>query len=316
MKNNNFLIIGRTPPPIGGVTIHVQRLLQHLKLRKLPFVFIELKVANLFDILIAIVKARQIHLHTSNTYVKFVLTLWSSLFNKKLIVTLHGDLFRFSPIKTWLEKTIIKISSIPILLNSKSYQEAIKLNKNSRMIGAFIPPVEIKTLPENEEKAIMSLKNDMSSLFCTNASRLNYDKHGNDIYNIKKLIEVFNGFDNLGLVISDPSGTYKRDLLKTGYQVNENVLLLSFPHDFNAVISLSDTFIRFTTTDGDALSVKEALYFGKNVLATNVVDRPKEVILFDNSLAGLRDKIGVVKDENRISYTDNSLDLLLELYNL
>src|SRR5690606_35264929 len=103
-----------------------------LKLRGVHFSFIELKASNLLKILIAIIKAKKIHLHTSNTYIKVLLTFWARIFNKKLIVTLHGDLFRFSPLKTWLEKTVIKISSFPILLNSKSYREAIKLNKNSQ----------------------------------------------------------------------------------------------------------------------------------------------------------------------------------------
>ena len=35
-----------------------------------------------------------------------------------------------------------------------------------------------------------------------------------------------------------------------------------------------DAFIRSTTTDGDSLSVHEALHLKKDVIASNVVDRP------------------------------------------
>lgn len=38
--------------------------------------------------------------------------------------------------------------------------------------------------------------------------------------------------------------------------------------------------IRNTPTDGDSLSVKEALYLHKPILATDAVSRPKGVILF------------------------------------
>ena len=38
--------------------------------------------------------------------------------------------------------------------------------------------------------------------------------------------------------------------------------------------------MRNTSTDGDALSVKESLYLGKPTLCTDAVDRPKGVRLF------------------------------------
>ena len=41
-----------------------------------------------------------------------------------------------------------------------------------------------------------------------------------------------------------------------------------------------DFFVRNTSTDGDALSVKEALFLGVPTICTDVVDRPKGVMLF------------------------------------
>ena len=45
---------------------------------------------------------------------------------------------------------------------------------------------------------------------------------------------------------------------------------------------MSDALIRATTMDGDSLSVKEALYYGVPVFATDVVDRPSGVISFSD----------------------------------
>ena len=43
---------------------------------------------------------------------------------------------------------------------------------------------------------------------------------------------------------------------------------------------ISDLFIRPTSTDMEGISVKEALYVGTNVVASDVCIRPKECILF------------------------------------
>ena len=48
------------------------------------------------------------------------------------------------------------------------------------------------------------------------------------------------------------------------------------------ILSKSDVFVRPTNTDGDALSVRESIYVGTPVIASDVVPRPSEVVLFQN----------------------------------
>ena len=43
-----------------------------------------------------------------------------------------------------------------------------------------------------------------------------------------------------------------------------------------------DLMIRPTTSDGDAISVREALFFNCPVIASDVTSRPKDVIIFKN----------------------------------
>ena len=42
----------------------------------------------------------------------------------------------------------------------------------------------------------------------------------------------------------------------------------------------SDVFVRATNTDGNALSIKEALWFETPVIASDCVDRPEGITLF------------------------------------
>ena len=61
---------------------------------------------------------------------------------------------------------------------------------------------------------------------------------------------------------------------------DDNIFFIDYPHPYFEVLKHSDFFIRNTSTDGDALSVKEALWLGVPALCSDVVDRPEGVRLF------------------------------------
>ena len=64
--------------------------------------------------------------------------------------------------------------------------------------------------------------------------------------------------------------------------LNEYITILTYPISFVRLMEKSDLVIRATNTDGDALTVREALYLNKPVIASDVVKRPKGTILFKN----------------------------------
>ena len=70
-----LLIIGSLPETsgIGGVTIHVSRLLELLEERKIMYSFIDYRTASIFSILKSILRNKVIHLHATNSYFKFFL---------------------------------------------------------------------------------------------------------------------------------------------------------------------------------------------------------------------------------------------------
>jgi glycosyltransferase involved in cell wall biosynthesis len=70
--------------------------------------------------------------------------------------------------------------------------------------------------------------------------------------------------------------------------VENNILFLTGNHSFFEVLKMSNCFIRNTSTDGDSLSIKEALYIGLPVIATDCVSRPKGVKLINyNDISSL-----------------------------
>lgn len=72
--------------------------------------------------------------------------------------------------------------------------------------------------------------------------------------------------------------------------------------------------IRFTTTDGDSLSVKEALLAGKSVIATDVVDRPEQVILVNNDLDALENVIRRFSPVPNVSFKEDGFNDIYKIY--
>jgi hypothetical protein len=103
---------------------------------------------------------------------------------------------------------------------------------------------------------------------------------GAEIYGICDLIKKFNDTKKSLLIVSDPSGKYLEYLQSKKIIFNSNIFLISEPHDFFEIMKLSDAFIRNTTTDGDSLSIHEALFLGKLVFATDIVTRPENCIVY------------------------------------
>lgn len=275
---HKVLIIGKVPPPIGGVTIHVQRLIDNLDKIAFDYIFIPLSLRNLFLSFYKIFFVRYIHLHSSNPYFKFVISVICYLCFKKLILTNHGNLGRYGNFKDSLDLFAIRLCYLPILLNDESLSIAKKYNLNSKIISSFIPPVTKSSLSPSIEQKIMDLKNKVNSLCCTNGSGMQLDSLGNDIYGIEELISCFNLDSKCGLVISDPTGGFKKKFSEFS---NDNIIFISEEHSYFEVLKLSDVSIRNTTTDGDALSIKESLYLEKRTLATNCVSRPNGTVLYD-----------------------------------
>lgn len=313
MNKKKLIIIGKTPPPIGGVTIHVQRLLDSIDKKGLRYEFISTELKYIPKIFAKLTINKYCHLHTSNVFLRFFLILFSKIIFSKVIFTYHANLGTFNSFKNFLDKLSIKFSFIPIMINERSFREAILINKRSLIISAFIPPTENIPLSNELLEKIYFNKVKYKKMFCTNAYDLVFDKQRKEVYGITDLISLFNRNSDKLLIISDPSGNYFNYIIKNSLIINENIMFISEPHSFFEIIKLSDILIRHTTTDGDSLSVKEGLFLNKVVLATNVVDRPTGVISYStiNELKRL-----IEQSFFKIKHTDvkNGFDDLFHLY--
>lgn len=338
-------IWGTYPPPIGGVTIHLKRLYDILhKIDKEGFLFKNfngnyhndfkriIKVKSKFFEFIKLLTSinRIYHLHSNSTASMF---LFLALARRSLYgITIHNKSFetKHSLVKELIISKFFKKCSF-IFINDIRYAKFLCNKYNIRRnkvhtVSAFIPP----SLPERpkipiEVKELRKIKKYLISASGYKLRKVNdIDVYGFDllINLIHKLSSRY--FLDVALVFLLPQigdyRYYKQLLDKISLLKLDNKILIISDQNIEAchIWQISDIFIRPTYTDIEGISVKEALYVGTPVIASDVCLRPKEAILFNNrDFADLVKKtLAIIKNGPRnINYEYNSdLDIILKTY--
>ena len=293
---DKVLIVGTTTATagIGGVTVHVERLLQWLVKMNKPAVLCDYKRLSYREQLRMIRQYDIIHLHVSHPLLRVFYVTMALLFRKKCILTVHGNLGRFGRLMNKLDALAVRLCSVPILINKHSYDVASRLNKQARYISAFLPPLDDGFIDERIEEQLRQMRRGNEMIFATNASYRKINHNGDEVYGIDFLIEYFSKKPQCRLIVSDSSGEYKAYYERRGIALPNNVFIISSSHSFLKVLRYSDIMIRNTQTDGDSVSIKEALLKGKNVFASDCVNRPVGVYLFKyNDLSSFAHLMGL-----------------------
>lgn len=304
MKNKKILLIGPYPPPFGGVSIHIKRLKPLLAGRFDVDVIDEARVKkdNIFNIrslkigryLQKVLAADIVHIHSGLLSLRILHYLAASLFFKKRIITIHGYEPGRGVVERVLDKIMLRTCNKTIFV---SREIAGRFNVKQYLIkDAFLPP----DLGAEEEipapvKNWVNEKRGLGYQVCSaNAWRL--DSHNNeDMYGLDLCIAAASELKKKNekvafvFVVCEDTGIIKlekyRQLIRE-FGLEDCFLLFEAPLSFIRLIGDSDIVLRPTNTDGDALTVREALFFGKTVIASDVVMRPAGTRLFKTRDAG------------------------------
>lgn len=317
-----ILIIGRCPPPVGGVSNHVCRLKENLREANFEsFALRDLNIHSKPSIICDILRTKIIHLHISNPFLQLVFALVCRLLLKKSIITYHGAWGRYKNAGNLAVGLSARFATIPIVQDKQSLAQAMKMNANSRQISTYLPSKVMQPLAPEVMNAVARLKEKRRIVFCTNAWKRVFDKYGKEIYGISEMARLFAENEDLALIISDPSGEYSRSLADEFGKIPSNILMLDQPHDFRSVLVTADVFIRNTTTDGVSLSIFEARNLQIPVITSDRVSRPGFCYQFrDISTIGLGQaffeaKKRMEKDVNENGDVENPIEEIKELYN-
>jgi glycosyltransferase involved in cell wall biosynthesis len=299
-------IMGKVPPPIGGVTIHTLRLYKWLqkendvvvKISSLNNTQSEDENINFIGnyplwILKKIafgIKEDILHYQGANytgLIVLYIIKLLRPDF--KLILSIHGEGY----IKRLENRKILNkilyyiLNRLDLIIASGEHLKKQLLSVN---IASSITVIDPFLMPLEDDKKeypqyIKDIVNTDKFMICANAYNVDKIDEESDLYGLHLLSKI-------AIKLNDENIDYRMIILISNIndQAYIDKLFLDLKNvnvvsDDNVngwqVMAESNLMIRPTSTDGDALSIKEALSSGVDVIASDVTPRNENVILFN-----------------------------------
>lgn len=296
-----IVIVGPVPPPIGGVSIHIQRLSQMLINAGDKVTFIDespIKKANFFYLrslmlipYLRLIKSGDIiHIHSSVSVFRILHLIICLLLKKKIVLTLHSWREK-SKLLILIQRWLFQKSQTVICVNDLIYRE-VNLN-NAIVQPAFIPPdISVEPeLPIHVEQWLTKKKDENRIIIASNAYRLDLF-NSVDLYGLDMAIELIDFLIhekkiNVALIFVVTTLKHDEKLFYSNKQkiadkkLTENIFLIHEKElSYVKLIQKTDLSCRLTNTDGDALSIREALFLNKPIVASDSANRPSGTITF------------------------------------
>jgi glycosyltransferase involved in cell wall biosynthesis len=300
-KYESILIVGPYPPPLGGVSVYVKRLISLTKNPKVFDTSIEgwFKFFKLFS---ALIFGRQkiVHVHVLTIKILTIVFLTKFFRSFEVMLTDHNS-------RIFLERSKFEVRLLKYFLGKSDYlvvvgkhikkvyeAEGVKGRFQDIIIcDSFLPP------NQDEETSILTtypntyfdfLKSH-SLIVSANAYKLVF-KDGVDLYGIDMCIDLLKRlkkeFKGIGLVIflaDRSSNTNYFDKLKSlihEFNLEKDVIFVTGQKELWPSFKKADLMVRPTYSDGFGISIAEAIYFGCPALASDVCERATGTILFSN----------------------------------
>ena len=298
-----IFLLGKLPPPPGGVTVFNKRLLWNLSHKSDASLFSVSSISfkSIYSLFVFSTSSSLLVVSTTSFPAQLLAILVSLLKNSSSILILHLDakfyLHTFLPFRLIQLYTLKKLS-IVYSINAHSFEYLQRCGVYNTVLGSvFLPPTPHELFDQELSKCalqVSTLLEDNTDIsfydkpyILSGAWRPCYDNDNNEIYGVNSLIDAYISFlsiadDPPNLVISDPSGLFRKEFVsrhcnKFSQYVLSKIFFVMSPHQLWPLIKSASLFIRNTLTDGDSISIREALYFNVPVLATDVVPRPSGV---------------------------------------
>jgi len=301
MKNVHF---GPFPPPIGGISVYIYRL---SKLEKKTH-FIDSKqivgtkkfkfwlIKQLFNF-----KSKNFIIHSHSLSLKLIFYFFSNISVHDFSLVIHArpiidQYYNSNVFMKFLIRGMLKKAKFIQVVNNqlRDFLMSLKVKHENIIVKhAFLPP------PLKEESKILNTySNELitflscrSPIILANAHFLEF-YNDQDLYGLDMCIKLLNllrkDFPNIGFIFSlankkENYEYYERMKMKISeLKLRENFYFLTCQKELWPLFKKIDLFVRPTNTDGDSVSVREAIYFSIPVVASDVVSRPKGCHVFRN----------------------------------
>lgn len=308
-------ILGPIPPPHGGIAVHLERLLPHLDQAGIDFrVYNTAGETAVPDRIVSVASSKKSwfvrYLLTSREPVVYMLNVkwqawlatWvlSRLRGVKVVLSLQGEDLRlaFSQAHPLLHRWIVAAfeSAERVVVASDPLRDHLStlgdFADKTEVIPYFIPPV---SRPGDEGRVSEQIRE-----FCADHDPVLLATGGavlrdgtTDLYGIDMTLELVDRLradhPRIGVLWSflELIGTRWDYYEKMKAEVERRGLgarwLFSPPQDvFHPVYEMADLLVRPTFTDGDSISIREALHFRLPTVTSDAAPRPEGAVIFPN----------------------------------
>lgn len=308
MAKKKYVHIGPQFPPLGGVSVHIYRHSKLLAKKGWDVDVVDYSKLSLFNKLWKIVglifkkNIDVIHLH--GTDIKSMIAVLMRPYTTNLKYTDHSGRWvsDLSGFKKYIFILVLKKINQLILVGRhlENHYDSVGIEipiKKKVIENAFIAP------PEEDEAEIWQTYTretkdfigSHSPLIVANAFQLVFYR-GVDLYGLDMCVELTvnlkKKFPDVGFLFALANDNEETKYLNQNKQLISNLGLQRNFHIMTGqkqlwpILRKANLMVRPTNTDGDALSIREAIHFGCHTIASDVCVRPRDTTVFKSRSMG------------------------------
>ena len=310
---HDLAIIGPLPPPYGGVTVHIQRLLGHLDRAGIDYVVYDISAEGTSGdrvhavgrfgwrwLVKYLLTGREpvVYLHTSRWDVWATAWWLSRVRGRAVVIALHTDsLRRLWPVRGRLARALVvrafRAARTLVAVNShiRDFVDQVAgVGDKTIVAPAFVEPIVREDDEVAVDPAVLAFCESHGPVILANGAPIVYDD-GRDLYGIDMTIELVDrlrsDWPQIGVVwyllkFAGWSPSYAErmaaEVRRRG--LDAHWLFVEPTGEMYPAFRHVDLFVRPTCSDGDAVSVREALHFGVPVVTSDAAPRPAGTIGF------------------------------------
>ncbi|MGB5105226.1 MAG: glycosyltransferase family 4 protein [Candidatus Zixiibacteriota bacterium] len=302
--------IGAVPPPYGGVSVHLSRLMERLRHEGLACQLIDISgISKQQDGVICLSwrKALMALLRHKSAIVHFHNFAPRNLYPYSILATRHRTVLSFHNERFAAEMKKYSAIEQGLFIRMLDNFDSIVVDSDANLelarslgisdtkllvIPEFLLPSSLPNSVQSLPQEISELRTKHRCMLATNAFSLAFYR-GEDLYGIDLIIELMGRLGeksdlDVAAVILLPNPDNPEYLARLQSRIRElsiqdRCLIVTTPLAETSLLwKNADVVIRATNTDGNSMSILEALACGTPVIASDCVERHRAVQLFEN----------------------------------